>query len=97
MNNKKSIGALFLNKKTKERSPDLTGQINLQREMVEQIANGLVDPSRDEVACNIAAWSNVDKTGKRYLTVEISPKFGIDGIPMPRNLGFIFDRKEEID
>jgi hypothetical protein len=97
MNNKKSIGALFLHKKTQERSPDMTGQINLQRDMVEQIARGLIDPSRDEITCNIAAWSNVDRTGRQYLTVEISPRFGVEGLPMPRNLGFIFDRKEEID
>lgn len=95
MNKKKSIGALFLNTKTKERSPDMTGQINLQREIVEQIAKGLIDPTRDEVTCNIAAWSNVDKIGRQYLTVEVSPKFGVEGTPMPRNLGFIFDRKEE--
>jgi hypothetical protein len=95
MNNKKSIGALFVHKKTKERSPDMTGQVALQRETIEQIAKGLVDPTREEIVCNIAAWSNVDKTGKQSLTVEISPRFGIDGLPMPRNLGFIFDRKEE--
>ena len=66
---KRSLGALRKANKTKPKSPDLTGQLKLQRHtaaaLVEQFGNDHVQ----EVVCNIAGWKNEDNNGS-YLTVE---------------------------
>ena len=53
---KRSLAALRKANKTKPRSPDLTGQMKLQRHtaavIVEQFSQGDVE----EVVCNIAGW-----------------------------------------
>ena len=71
---KRSLGALRKANKTKPKSPDLTGQMKLQRHtaaaIVEQFSQGDVE----EVVCNIAGWKNQDYSGP-YLTVELSPLF----------------------
>ena len=71
---KRSLGALRRASKTKPKSPDLTGQMKLQRHtaatIVEQFSHDLVQ----EVVCNIAGWKNQDSNGS-YLTVELSPRF----------------------
>jgi len=71
---KKSIGALRKAKKTKPRSPDVTGQVRLQRHTLAAIAKDLAESRGEEVVCNIAGWKNHDRHGQ-YLTVEISPRF----------------------
>jgi hypothetical protein len=55
---KRSLGALRKANKTKPRSPDLTGQMKLQKHtaaaIVEQFSHGDIE----EVVCNIAGWKS---------------------------------------
>ena len=69
---KRSLGALRKNNKTKPKSPDLTGQMKLQRHTAAAIVDQFGHDAIEEVVCNIAAWKNQDYTGP-YLTVELSP------------------------
>jgi hypothetical protein len=71
---KRSIGALRKGKKTKPKSPDLTGQLKLQRHTASAIVKQFDDDHLTEVVCNIAGWRNHDHVGA-YLTVELSPRF----------------------
>ncbi len=71
---KRSIGALRKANKKKPKSPDLIGQLKLQRHTAAAIVKQFGDDQIDEVVCNIAGWRNHDHTGA-YLTVEISPRF----------------------
>jgi hypothetical protein len=78
----KSLGTLTKNQCTTDRAPPWIGQCKMQRQLIEQLAEDLERSGTDEVICNIAAWHNYDKTNKKYLTVELSPKFrkiGRDG------------------
>jgi hypothetical protein len=70
---KKSLGALRKAEKTKERSPDLLGQLHLQRHTLLEIVRQAKETNGDEVMCNLAAWRNEDKDGSTYLSVELSP------------------------
>ena len=72
---KKSLGSLRKNQKTKPRSPDLLGQLHLQRHTIEVIAKQFKETGSDEVICDLAAWGNHDKRGDQYMTVELSPRF----------------------
>jgi hypothetical protein len=71
---KRSLGALRRATKTKPRSPDLTGQLKLQRHTAEAIVEQFSHDQAQEVVCNIAGWRNQDHNGS-YLTVELSPRF----------------------
>ena len=71
---KRSLGALRKNNKTKPKSPDLTGQMKLQRHTAAAIVDQFSHDGIEEVVCNIAAWKNQDYSGP-YLTVELSPRF----------------------
>ena len=71
---KLSLGALRKNNKTKPKSPDLTGQMKLQRHTAATIVEQFSHDNIDEVVCNIAGWKNQDHNGP-YLTVELSPRF----------------------
>ena len=71
---KRSLGALRKANKTKPKSPDLTGQMKLQRHTAAAIVEQFSDEQVDEVVCNIAGWRNQDYNGP-YLTVELSPRF----------------------
>jgi hypothetical protein len=71
---KRSIGALRKAKKTKPKSPDLTGQLKLQRHTASAIVKQFDDDHLTEVVCNIAGWRNHDHVGA-YLTAELSPRF----------------------
>ena len=71
---KRSLGALRKANKTKPRSPDLTGQLKLQRHTAAAIAEQFSPDHTQEVVCNIAGWKNQDNSGS-YLTVELSPRF----------------------
>ena len=70
---KLSLGTLRKNNKTKPKSPDLAGQMKLQRHtaaaIVEQFSH-----DEEEVVCNLAGWRNQDRDGP-YLTVELSHRF----------------------
>jgi hypothetical protein len=70
---KKSLGALRKATKTKKRSPDLLGQLHLQRHTLMEITRQAKESDDDEVMCNLAAWRNEDKNGSTYLSVELSP------------------------
>ena len=71
---KRSLGALRKANKTKPKSPDLTGQMNLQRHTAAAIVEQFSHNGIEEVVCNIAGWRNQDYNGS-YLTVELSPRF----------------------
>ena len=71
---KRSLGALRKANKTKPKSPDLTGQMRLQRHTAAAIVKQFSEGNADEVVCNIAGWRNQDHSGS-YLTVELSPRF----------------------
>jgi hypothetical protein len=60
--------------KTKPKSPDLTGQLKLQRHTAVAIVEHFSQNHAEEVVCNIAGWRNQDYNGP-YLTVELSPRF----------------------
>jgi hypothetical protein len=94
---KKSLGALRKATKTKERSPDLTGQLKLQRHTLETFNKQFEDTDSDEIACNTAAWGNKDDRGAAYMTVELSPRFMPRSSTQPKSnlIDFIFDDREE--
>ena len=71
---KRSLGALRKDNKTKPKSPDLTGQMKLQRHTAAAIVEQFSHDDIEEVVCNIAGWKNQDYNGP-YLTVELSPRF----------------------
>jgi hypothetical protein len=71
---KRSLGALRKANKTKPKSPDLTGQMKLQRHTAAAIVEQFSHDDIEEVVCNLAGWRNQDYTGL-YLTVELSPRF----------------------
>jgi hypothetical protein len=63
---KRSLGKLRVAPKTKERSPDMTGTLCLQRHTAAAIVKAFEDDD-DDVVCSIAAWVNHDHEGP-YLT-----------------------------
>ena len=71
---KRSLGALRKANQTKPKSPDLTGQMKLQRHTAAAIVEQFTHDDAEEVVCNIAGWRNEDYNGP-YLTVELSPRF----------------------
>jgi hypothetical protein len=71
---KRSLGSLRKATKTKPRSPDLTGQMKLQRHTAAAILEQFSHEGIEEVVCNIAGWKNQDCSGP-YLSVELSPRF----------------------
>jgi hypothetical protein len=71
---RRSLGALRKANKTKAKSPDLTGQLKLQRHTAAAIVEQFSHDDTEEIICNIAGWKNQDYGGF-YLTVELSPRF----------------------
>ena len=71
---KHSLGSLRKATKTKDRSPDFTGTLKLQRHTFEAVAKQFQETGADETECCIAGWRNEDKNGP-YLSVELSPKY----------------------
>jgi len=92
---KRSLGALRKATKSKPKSPDLTGQLRLQRHTVSAIVKQFAE-EQQEVVCNIAGWKNHDHGGA-YLTVEISPRFVPRATNEPRDTieSIINDQEEE--
>ena len=60
---KRSLGALRKANKTKPKSPDLTGQMKLQRHTAAAIVDQFSHDGIEEVVCNIAGWKNQDYNG----------------------------------
>jgi hypothetical protein len=92
---KRSLGKLRVAHKTKERSPNMTGTLCLQRHTAALIVKAF-EIDEGEAVCNIAAWVNHDHEGP-YLTVELSPKYVA---PDPQSqqasrLDFIFGNEED--
>jgi hypothetical protein len=94
---KLSLGALRRNNKTKPKSPDLTGQMKLQRHTAAAIVEQFSHDDIEEVVCNLAGWKNEDHVGP-YLTVELSPRF-VARAPVERDdiIDSIINNKEEED
>src|ERR1700732_613374 len=92
---KRSLGALRKNNKTKPKSPDLKGQMKLQRHTAAAIVEQFSHDGIEEVVCNIAGWKNQDYSGP-YLTVELSPRF-VARAPVERDdiLDSIVNNNEE--
>jgi hypothetical protein len=92
---KRSLGKLRVAPKTKERSPDMTGTLCLQRHTAAAIVKAF-DEADDQVICNIAAWVNQDHDGQ-YLTVELSPRYVAPDpqIQHSNRLAFVFDNEED--
>ena len=72
---KHSLGSLRKATKTKERSPDFTGKLKLQRLTMEVFAKQFKETDADEIDCCLAGWRNTDANGQAYLSVELSPKY----------------------
>jgi len=72
---KHSLGTLRQATRTKDKSPNILGQIALQCSDVIAIHRYLQQTGRDEVICNIAGWFYEDSQG-RCITVQISPPYG---------------------
>jgi hypothetical protein len=92
---KRSLGALRKANKTKPKSPDLTGQMKLQRHTAAAIVEQFGHDDIEEVVCNIARWRNQDYNVS-YLTVELSPRF-VARAPVERDdiLDSIVNNNEE--
>lgn len=91
---KRSLGALRKANKTKPKSPDMTGQIKLQRHTIAAIVRQFEQTESDEIIANLAGWGNADHSGQ-YLTVELSPRFVAQEPTTKRsNLDFLFNDQE---
>jgi hypothetical protein len=91
--NKRSIGKLRPANRTKERSPNLTGKLALQRSTLNELAVQMREDGGTEITCNVAGWFNADSAGK-YITVEISPPFRRS--PRPTSIeDFFTERADE--
>jgi hypothetical protein len=92
---KRSLGALRKAQKKKPRSPDLTGQLQLQRHTAAAIVKEFAESDADEVVCNLAGWKNDGYRGP-YLTVEISPRYAPRSSEASKesNLDFVFNDQE---
>jgi hypothetical protein len=72
---KRSLGFLRKAAKTKDRSPDTTGTLKLQRHTLETIAKQFQETDADEIECCLAGWRNTSANGEPHLTVEVSPRY----------------------
>ena len=90
--NKRSIGKLRPANRTKEKSPNLTGKLALQRTTLNELAMQMREQGGIEITCNVAGWFNVDSGGK-YITVEISPLFRRSS--RPTSIEEFFDERGE--
>lgn len=66
-----SLGTLRINKKTKDKSPDVTGTISIKRELLLELHKQLTQSDDDEVVADLAGWSYDDANG-RYMRVQLS-------------------------
>jgi hypothetical protein len=70
----KSLGALFPSKKTKPRSPDMTGKMNILKATLKEIIKTHQEGDGDGFEVNMAGWFN-KASGKMYMTLELSPRY----------------------
>lgn len=92
---KLSIGTLRKAKmKTKPRSPDLIGELHLQRHTFEAIAENFKNTDQNEIVCPIAAWGYSEE-GELSLTVHLSPPYQATKMPKPDILEAIFGDVEK--
>jgi hypothetical protein len=70
----KSLGTLFPSKKTKPRSPDMTGKLNILKDTLKEIINRHQEEDGEAFEVNMAGWFN-NSGGKMYMTLELSPRF----------------------
>jgi hypothetical protein len=94
---KRSLGSLRKARKTKEKSPDLLGQLRLQRHTFLAIAKEFQKTDGTEVICDLAGWGNRDSKGDQYLSIEIS-KYVAQEPQTPKrssSLDFVFNNEEE--
>jgi hypothetical protein len=57
---RRSLGSLRKAEKTKDRSPDFTGTMKMQRNTFERVATQFKETDADEKDCCLASWRNVD-------------------------------------
>ncbi len=91
---KHSLGNLRKKKKTKPKSPDLTGELHLQRHTFEAIAKKFQATGQDEVVCGIAGWGYCEN-GERYLTIQLSPPYQANKTPQNNILDALFEGEDE--
>jgi hypothetical protein len=89
---KKSLRRLYRSNETNERSPELIGNLTIQRDTFEAIAEEFNRCDGDQVACNIAACFNRDTDRESYLTVELSPPFSRKRRPKRDILAWLNDK-----
>jgi hypothetical protein len=74
---KKSVGVLFQHQKTKIRSPDMTGEIEIQYEDFEQLAKQ-VRKRGDVARVNVALWfypADIENGKRAYVSMQLSPPY----------------------
>jgi len=86
---KLSVGTLRKAKKTKLKSPDLIGDLHLQRHTFEVIAKIFQTTGEDEIICSIAGWG-YSEDGELYLSVQLSPPYQATKMPKPDILASFF-------
>ena len=70
----KSLGVLFAAKKTKPRSPDMTGKVIILNNTLKQIINTHQEEDGEVFEVNMAGWFN--SSGERMcITLELSPRY----------------------
>jgi hypothetical protein len=73
---KKSVGVAFPHQKTKERSPDMTGQIEIQFEDLKELTRQT--KGDDSVIVNVALWfypADPDQGKSAYVSVQLTPPY----------------------
>jgi hypothetical protein len=70
----KSLGTLSPSKKTKPRSPDMTGTLILLKKTLREIINTHREEDGDAFEANVAVWL-YNSGGERYMTLELSPRY----------------------
>jgi hypothetical protein len=73
-NRSKSLGALYASKKTKEKSPDMTGKLKILKHTLNEIVNTHRAEDGDAYEVNMAGWFN-SLDGETYMTLELSPRY----------------------
>lgn len=69
-----NIGALFKNERRQtNKSPLLTGTIDLDRELVTHLYRQLESGKRARIS--LGGWKNISKTGKAYYTIKAAPQY----------------------
>lgn len=88
---KKSVGTLFPHQKTKERSPDMTGQIQIQYEDLKQLV-AQIDRPGGAAQGSVALWyypADHDNEKGPYVSIQLSPPYRpkrnvrVEGEPEP--------------